>query len=36
MTAQDLALFCIVCLSPAVIAVGLVCVGLALVRGAMP
>jgi len=33
MTPQDLALFAAVCLSPAIVAVGMVCVGIALTRG---
>ena len=36
MTAQDLALFAIVCVSPAVVAVGMVATCIALTRGALP
>ena len=35
MTAQDLALFCIVCISPAVVAVGMVATCIALTRGVL-
>ncbi len=33
MTLQDLALFAITCLSPAIVAVGMVACGIALTRG---
>ena len=36
MTAQDLALFFTVCVSPAVVAVGMVATCIALTRGALP
>jgi len=36
MTLQDLALFTFTCLSPAIVAVGMVCVGIALTRGVLP
>lgn len=36
MTTQDLALFALVCLSPAAIAVGMVATGIALARGVLP
>lgn len=36
MTLQDLALFALVCVSPAVVAVGMVACGIALTRGALP
>jgi len=32
-TLQDLALFCVVCISPSIVAVGLVLCGVASVRG---
>ena len=35
MTLQDLALFFTVCISPAIVAVGLVLCGVALVRGVL-
>ena len=36
MTLQDLALFLTVCVSPAIVAVGMACVGIALTRGVLP
>jgi hypothetical protein len=36
MTLQDLALFALVCLSPAIVSVGMVACGLALTRGVLP
>ena len=36
MNVQDLALFALVCLSPAVVAVGMVATCIALTRGALP
>jgi len=36
MTPQDLALFTVTCLSPAIVAVGMVACGIALTRGVLP
>jgi hypothetical protein len=36
MTLQDLALFAVTCLSPAIVAVGMVACGIALTRGVLP
>jgi hypothetical protein len=35
MTLQDLALFALACLSPAIVAVGMVATGIALTRGVL-
>jgi hypothetical protein len=36
MTLQDLALFAVTCITPAIVAVGMVATGIALTRGVLP